>query len=115
MLAHKRIKDILVIDGNEEIDLKKMEEIKSIISSLIDEGTYKVVINFKRTQHINYLGIQVLEERLSRLRQFHGDLRLAGMNDYLENIFKVVGADNQFKSFISVKDAVKSFEEEGQH
>lgn len=47
-----------------------------------------------------------------RLRKCDGDVRLAGVNDYLWNIFKFVGADDHFETYDSVENAVRSFEEE---
>lgn len=112
MLTQRYINDILIIDVNGDIDIQKMEEIKNIISSLIDKDKHKIVLGLKNTKHINYLTIDILAERLQRLRQYHGDLKLVGVSDYLRNIFKVAGADNQFNSYDSVENAVKSFGEE---
>ena len=111
-MTHRNIKDISIIDVNVDIDLQKMDEIKTVISSLIDNGKCKVILNLKETKHINYLSIDILLERLIRLRQLDGDLRLVIASDYLVNIFKVVGADNQFRSYNSVDNAVESFEQE---
>lgn len=112
MLTQRYINDILIIDVNGDVDIEKMEEIKNIISSLMDKDKHKVVLGLKNTKHINYLTINILVERLQRLRQYHGDLKLVGASDYLRNIFKVAGADNQFNSYDSVENAIKSFGED---
>ena len=113
MLAQRYVEDILVIDGNDDIDIQRMEEIKNIISSQIERRNYKVVLNLEKTEHINYSGIEMLVERLFRVRDYHGDIKLAGVNDYLRNIFIVAGAYDQFKSYDSVENAVEGFGEEG--
>ncbi|MFH2013078.1 MAG: STAS domain-containing protein [Pseudomonadota bacterium] len=113
MLTQRYINDILIIDVKGDVDIEKMEEIKNVISSLMDKDKHKVVLGLKNTKHINYSAINVLVERLQKLRQYHGDLKLVGVNDYLNNIFRVAGAYNQFDSYASVENAVKSFEEEG--
>ncbi len=115
MLAQRYINGILIIDTSGDIDTQSMEEIKRIISKQIDNNKYWVVLNLSQTEHINYLCIETLMERVMKLRQYHGDIKLVGLNDYLENIFKVAGADNQFNSHDSVENAVKSFEREGQY
>ncbi|MFA4909927.1 MAG: STAS domain-containing protein [Desulfobacteria bacterium] len=112
MLTQRYINDILIIDFNGDVDIEKMEAIKNIISSLMDKDRHKVVLDLKNTKHINYLTIDILVERLQRLRQYRGDLKLVGVSDYLRNIFKVAGADNEFNSYDSVENAVKSFGEE---
>ena len=112
MLTQRYINDILIIDVNGDVDIEKMEEIKNIISSLMDKDRHKVVLDLKNAIHINYLTVNILVERLQRLRQHHGGLKLVGVSDYLRNIFKVAGADNEFNSYDSVENAVKSFGEE---
>ena len=114
MLAQRYINDILIIDTSGDIDTQSMEEIKCIISKQIDNSKYRVVLNLSRTEHINYLCVETLMERAMKLRRHHGDIKLVGLNDYLGNIFKVAGADNQFNNYDSVGNAVKSFEGEGQ-
>jgi len=112
VLTQRCIHDIFIIGITDDIDIQGAEEIKGIISSLIVQGTYRVILDLEKTQHINYVVIDTLVEGLLRLRKFQGDLRLAGLSDYLGNIFKVAGAGNQFKSYDFVENAVESFKEE---
>ena len=114
MLTQRYVESILVIDGNDDIDVQKMEEIRGMISSLMEKRRYRVILNLENTKHINYSGIDMLVERLSRIRDYRGDIMLAGANDYLRNIFKVAGAYDQFKDYDSVENAVKGFGKEGE-
>ena len=109
MFTQRFIHDVFIIGITDDIDIQGAEEIKGIISSLIAQGKYRVILDLEKTQHINYVIIDTLVEGLLRLRKFKGDLRLAGLNDYLGNIFKVAGADNQFKSYDFVENAIESF------
>ena len=58
---------------------------------MIEKDRIKVVLNLRSVDHINYLSIGVLLERLKLLRNLNGDLKLAGMSPFLRDIFKVVG------------------------
>ena len=62
--------------------------------------------------HINYLSIGVLLERLKLLRNLNGDLKLAGMSPFLRDIFKVVGMDRFFEDYTSLEDAIESFDDD---
>jgi anti-sigma B factor antagonist len=112
MLDRKIIHDISVIDITGDIDFREMIRIRGVIGSLIEKERTKVVLNLRAVDHINYLSIGVLVEQLRTLRNLNGDLKLAGMSSYLRNIFKVVGMDQFFEEYISLEDAVQSFDED---
>src|SRR5438093_13620674 len=79
LLPRKPIQDISVIDVAGDIDFREMIRIKDTIGSLIEKERIKVVLNLRSVDHINYLSIGVLLERLKLLRNLNGDLKLAGM------------------------------------
>ncbi len=109
MLERNVIQDISVIDINGDIDFREMIRIKDVIGSLIEIDKTKVVLNLKAVDHINYLSIGVLLERLRILRSLNGDLKLVGMSPYLRTIFKVVGMDQFFEEYTSLEEAIESF------
>ena len=112
MLERNVIQDISVIDVNGDIDFREMLRIKNVIGSLIDLDRIKVVLNLKAVDHINYLSIGVLLERLKILRSLNGDLKLAGMSPYLRTIFRVAGMDQFFEQYTSLEEAIESFDED---
>ena len=123
MLARKPIQDISVLDVTGDIDFREMIRIKEAIGSLIEKERTKVVLgqvgvgdldrlNLKSVDHINYLSIGVLLERLKLLRNLNGDLKLAGMSPFLRDIFKVVGMDRFFEDYTSLEDAIESFDDD---
>jgi anti-sigma B factor antagonist len=107
MLARKAIQDISVIDVSGDIDFREMIRIKDTIGSFIENDRVKVVLNLRSVDHINYLSIGVLLERLKALRNVNGDLKLSGMSPFLRDIFKVVGMDRFFEEYHSLEDALK--------
>lgn len=112
MLERKIIQDISVIDVTGDIDFREMIRIKDVIGSLIEKERIKVILNLKAVDHINYLSIGLLVERLRLLRNLNGDLKLAGMSPYVRDIFKVVGMDQFFEEYVSLEDAIESFDDD---
>lgn len=112
MLQRKVIQDISVIDVAGDIDFREMIRIKDVIGGLIEKDRLKVVLNLKAVDHINYLSIGVLVERLRILRNLNGDLKLAGVSPYVRDIFRVVGMDQFFEEYTSLEDAIESFDED---
>jgi anti-sigma B factor antagonist len=112
MLPQNNIQDISVIDVSGDIDFREMIRIKNVIGGLIEKDRLKVVLNLRSVDHINYLSIGVLLERLKQLRNLNGDLKLAGMSPFLRDIFKVVGMDRFFEDYTSLEDAIESFDDD---
>lgn len=112
MLERKIIQDISVIDVTGDIDFREMIRIKDVIGALIEKERTKVILNLKAVDHINYLSIGLLVERLRLLRNLNGDLKLAGMNPYVRDIFKAVGMDQFFEEYTSLEDAIESFDDD---
>ncbi|OGQ79597.1 MAG: hypothetical protein A3F90_17415 [Deltaproteobacteria bacterium RIFCSPLOWO2_12_FULL_60_19] len=112
MMERKMIQDVSVIDISGDIDFREMIRIKDVIGSLIDREQTKVVLNLRSVDHINYLSIGVLLERLRVLRNLNGDLKLAGMTPYVRDIFRVVGMDRFFEEYMTLEDAIDSFDDD---
>lgn len=112
MLERKVIQDIAVIDVTGDIDFREMLRIRDVIGSLIEKDRTKVVLNLRSVDHINYLSIGVLLERLKILKNLNGDLKLAGMSPYLRSIFRAVGMDQFFEEYNSLEDAIESFDDD---
>jgi anti-sigma B factor antagonist len=112
MVPRKPIQDISVIDVAGDIDFREMIRIKDMIGGLIEKDRIKVVLNLRSVDHINYLSIGLLLERLRLLRNLNGDLKLAGMSPFLRDIFRVVGMDRFFEDYTSLEDAIESFEDD---
>lgn len=92
-----------------EIDTVKMAEIDRIIGQLIKGEVYGLIINFEAVEHIQFTILPTLVEEKKRLQSFGGDIRLAGLSDYLKNIFKTTGVLEAFQVFGTVQQAAKSF------
>src|SRR4029450_13963184 len=112
MLQRKPIQDISVLDLAGDIDFREMIRIKDLIGGLIEKDRTEVVLNLRAVDHINYLSIGVLLERLKLLRNLNGDLKLGGMSPFLRDIFKVVGMDRFFEDYTSLEDAIESFDDD---
>jgi len=92
-----------------EIDAAKMAEINRIIGQLVRGEMYGLILNFESVEHVNFTVLASLVEEKKRLQSFGGDIRLAGMSDYIKNIFKTTGVLEDFQVFDTAQQAAKSF------
>jgi anti-sigma B factor antagonist len=92
-----------------EVDAAKMAEINRIIGQLIKGEMYGLILNFEAVEHVNFTILSALVEEKKRLQSFGGDLRLAGLSDYIKNIFRTTGVLDAFPVFDTAQQAARSF------
>jgi anti-anti-sigma factor len=92
-----------------EIDSAKIAEINRVIGQLIKGDIYGMILNFESVEHVNFTVLPLLVEGQKRMQSFGGDIRLAGMSDYIKNIFRTTGVLETFQVFDSAQLAAKSF------
>lgn len=92
-----------------EIDAVKMAEVNRVIGRLIKGDIYGLILNFASVEHVNFTILPALVEERKRMQSFGGDIRLAGMSDYIKNIFRTTGVLEQFQVFDTAQLAAKSF------
>ena len=95
------------LDG--EIDAVKMEEVDRVIGQLVKGEMYGLVLNFESVEHVHFTILSTLVDEKRRLHSFGGDLRLAGLSDYIKNIFRTTGMLEEFQVFDTALQAAKSF------
>lgn len=92
-----------------EIDAAKMAEIDRVVGQLIKGEMYGLIMNFEAVEHIHFTILHMLVEEKKRLQAFGGDIRLAGMSEYIKNIFRTTGVLDEFQVFDAAHQAAKSF------
>jgi anti-anti-sigma factor len=92
-----------------EVDAGKISEIDRVIGQLVKGEMYGLILNFESVEHIHFTILPTLVEEKKRLQSFGGDIRLAGMSDYIKNIFRTTGVLDAFQVFDTPLQAAKSF------
>ena len=92
-----------------EIDAVKMAEINRVIGQLVKGEMYGLILNFEAAEHIHFTMLSALVEEKRRLQSFGGDIKLAGLSEYIKNIFRTTGVLEEFQVFDTAQLAAKSF------
>jgi anti-anti-sigma factor len=92
-----------------EIDSAKIAEINRVVGQLIKGEMYGLILNFESVEHIHFTILSVLVDERKRMQSFGGDMRLAGMSEYIKNIFRTTGVLEEFQVFDTAQQAAKSF------
>ena len=107
MFELKHCNDILVMQVFGELGFTNVRQFDSVLNLALREDVGRVVLDLSSLSHIDYKLVPHLLDRVIEIQCQGGQLKLAGMNNYISNILKAMGFEEEF--YTSVEDAVISF------
>jgi len=102
---------IVVINLPDRVAAETSDQLKGYVKQLVESGKFKLVMNLEKTKFMDSAGLGALVSKISVTRANQGDVRLACPHQYITNLLELTHLDQIMKSFSSVRDAVKSYEE----
>ena len=108
-VEHQNV-SVLKVSG--DLDTSTSKLLKQVLTELIEEQSYNIVVDMKKVVQINYMGVGTLLERLRQVRKQSGDLRLARLNRITRKALSMVGASKVFDTYDTEEGAVASFSQE---
>lgn len=97
---------IVALSG--EIDVYTSPKVKDALGSLIDKGTYKIVIDLTNVRYIDSTGLGVLIGGLKRVREHGGTVNLVCSNPQIRKIFDITGLVKIFGIFETLDLALEA-------
>ena len=101
--------DASVISLKGHLTEKNVEKLKKMLDGLLESEKHKVVLNFEDTAYLDSSGLAVIVSRTREFRKNKGDLRLAGMNDKVKEIFDVTFLSQLYRIYDNSEEACKNF------
>ena len=98
---------IITIGGS--LDAETAPKFDKKLKGEIAKGTKKVVCNMQSLTYIASAGLGILISNNETLNSKGGEIKLSGMSDKIQKIFKLLGFLNLFKIFKNDNEAVASF------
>jgi len=99
--------DVLQFDG--DLNAVGMVRMKNRLTRLLNRNHKKVLLDMSRTRRVELAGLGILVDRLMRLREQKGDLKLCNMRPEVEKTFQMIGISGLIESFHSEEEAIRSF------
>ena len=72
---------------------------------------FKIVVNCAGLSYIASAGLGAMMGAIEEIRSNGGDLRLASLNETVQNIFEILGFNHLYRIFPSEVEAIASFRE----
>jgi len=105
--------EVAVIEPKGElIGGDETDEVRSEITKLSEEGNKKLVIDLSKTTYLNSTAIGVLIWAHTHYAKSGGEVKLAGLNKNIKNIFVVTKLTMVFDVRDTQLDAVATFSKE---
>ena len=101
--------DVITIILKGRIDGNTAPDIEQKLLSLISEGSHKLVTDLSGVGFISSSGLRTLLATLKEAKKERGDLRLAGIQGQVQEVFDLTGFSDIFKTYASAEDAAGSF------
>ncbi len=101
--------DVSVLKVSGDLDTSTSKLLKQVLTELIEERHYNIVVDMQKVVQINYMGVGTLLERLRQVRKLSGDLKLARLNRITRKALSMVGASKVFETFDTEEGAIASF------
>ena len=100
---------VLVVHVEGQLVITNRAELKDLVQERLAAGDRRFVIDFTQTPYIDSSGLGALVTIAKRIREEGGDVRLAGLNDDLRQLFELTKLDTLFSISATPDQALAAF------
>ena len=106
----KEFDDVMLLTLKGKLNVtEETEKLHSFVRSALDRDYKNVVINMKNLTRISSIGIGAIMRAMTTVRDAGGDLRLAGLDQNIKNIFSITKLIGVIQIFDQNDQAIASF------
>ena len=110
----RQIEEITLIYPRGYINAHTVRLFEGEIQKALDEGRYRIVVSGAELKYIASAGLGAIMGVVEEIRTNGGDIRLAELNETVQNIFDILGFNHLYRIFPSEMEAILSFREGGE-
>ena len=99
--------DVLRFNG--DLDAFTMIKMKDRMNRLLNRNHKRLLLDLKETKHVELAGVGILVDRLRKVREQKGDIKLFNLRPEVEKTFQMIGVNGLMESFASEEEAIRSF------
>jgi len=105
-LGHYSKDGIEVVDVEGEIDIHTAPRLRELLTDLVSQDNYHLVVNMEKVEFLDSTGLGVLVGGLNRVRAHDGSLDLVCTRERILKIFRITGLTKVFGIHDSVDQAI---------
>lgn len=108
-ILEKEVGDIVVLYFGGRLDVSAANEVEAKLNILTEKPPVHVLVNLDKLEYISSSGLRVLLASLKKARKQQGDIKLACLQPYVNEVFDMAGFLPLFQVFDKEEDAINSF------
>jgi len=101
--------DVVLVYPQGFINAHTVRVFESAIQKSISLKRFKIVVNCEELAYIASAGLGAIMGSIEEIRSNGGDLRLASLNETVQNIFEILGFNHLYRTYASEAEAIASF------
>ncbi len=90
-VSYRSVNDITLVDIKGFLDAHTAPMFEDSIKNIINDGNYRIIVNFKCLDYISSAGLGVLMAFIEDLRAKKGDIKLSEMSEKVFSVFDLLG------------------------
>lgn len=98
---------IFVPEGR--IDTQAAADLDKALQDKVLQGNYKMVLDMSQVTYISSAGLRSLAAVQVNNKEENGDLKLAGLNERVTRVFRIIGFDMFFSIHDTAEAAIADF------
>ncbi len=106
----REISNVNVLDITGYLDAHTAPVLEEAFAGLVNQGKYKIVVNFSTLDYISSAGLGVFMAFIDKVRSNSGDIKLTSMSKKIFNIFDLLGFPLLYEIYSNEIDAIKKYE-----
>lgn len=104
--VHSEDPGFTIIEVGGEIDVYTAPKLRERLISLVESGSYELIVDMEGVEFLDSTGLGVLVGGLKRVRAHDGWIDLVCTQSRILRIFRITGLSKVFSIYDSVQDAV---------
>ncbi len=101
--------EVSIIDVKGYLDAHTAPELENEFNKLMDNGQFKIVVNFKDLNYISSAGLGVFMANVEAMREHDGDIKFSNLKEDVYNIFNLLGFPVLYEFFDKEEEAIEKF------
>ena len=99
--------DVLRFNG--DLDALSMIKMKDRMNRLMNRNHKRLLLDLQETKHVELAGVGILVDRLRKVREQKGDIKLCNLRPEVERTFQMIGVNGLMESYSTEAEAISSF------
>jgi anti-sigma B factor antagonist len=108
-IIDEQIDSVMILTIKGRLDASNSTELKTKISSLIDENKKSILVDMSGVDFVDSSGLGSLVTCLRSVAQAEGKLKITSLQHNPKNLFETTRLDRVFEIFDDRKSALKTF------